>query len=167
MKKVIKSRIFLIIVLCIISCGIGVYAAVTYNATDVLYTSSDGTSMTVNDALNDLYNENNNSIKVYYLGTGTSYDLSNIDGYQNLTENNFIIEFVSMNDYVYVQKWNGVSVYSGSASVSLSKTYDSSTGKLTIGRISGGLQSSGNLTSHSYSISIKVYLVIGNIQENT
>ena len=56
MKKVIKSRIFLIIVLCIISCGIGVYAAVTYKASDVLYTSSDGTSMTVNDALNDLYN---------------------------------------------------------------------------------------------------------------
>ena len=55
MKKVIKSRIFIIIVLCIISCGIGVYAAVTYNATDVLYTSSDGTSMTVSDALNELY----------------------------------------------------------------------------------------------------------------
>ncbi len=57
MKKVIKNRIFLIIVLCIISCGIGVYAAVTYNATDVLYTSSDGTSMTVSDALNELYQD--------------------------------------------------------------------------------------------------------------
>ena len=70
MKKVIKSRIFLIIVLCIISCGIGVYAAVTYNATDVLYTSSDGTSMTVNDALNDLYA---NSKKVYYVNGLVAY----------------------------------------------------------------------------------------------
>ena len=70
MKKVIKSRIFIIIVLCIISCGIGVYAAVTYNATDVLYTSSDGTSMTVNDALNDLY-ENNN--KEYYVNGWAAY----------------------------------------------------------------------------------------------
>ena len=59
MKKVIKNRIFLIIVLCIISCGIGVYAAVTYKASDVLYISTDGTSMTVNDALNELYNNMN------------------------------------------------------------------------------------------------------------
>ena len=167
MKKVIKSRIFLIIVLCIISCGIGVYAAVTYNATDVLYTSSDGTNMTVSDALNDLYNENNNSIKVYYLGTGTSYDLSKIDGYQNFTINNFIIEFVSMKVSVFATNWSGVSTYSGSSTVSLSKTYDSSTGKLTIGKISGGLCTGGNVNSHSYSASIKVYLVIGNIQENT
>ena len=70
MKKVIKSRIFLIIVLCIISCGIGVYAAVTYNATDVLYTSSDGTSMTVSDALNDLYA---NSKKEYYVNGLVAY----------------------------------------------------------------------------------------------
>ena len=68
MKKVIKNRIFLIIVLCIISCGIGVYAAVTYKASDVLYTSSDGTSMTLNDALNDLYSIKN-------LGTATSSDI--------------------------------------------------------------------------------------------
>ena len=67
MKKVIKSRIFLIIVLCIISCGIGVYAANTYKASDVLYTSSDGTSMTVNDALNDLYNLKSNNIN-YEIG---------------------------------------------------------------------------------------------------
>ena len=64
MKKVIKNRIFLIIVLCIISCGIGVYAAVTYNASDVLYTSSDGTSMTVNDALNELYNNMNQNTAI-------------------------------------------------------------------------------------------------------
>ena len=70
MKKVIKSRIFIIIVLCIISCGIGVYAAVTYNATDVLYTSSDGTSMTVSDALNDLYA---NSKKEYYVNGLVAY----------------------------------------------------------------------------------------------
>ena len=70
MKKVIKSKIFLIIVLCIISCGIGVYAAVTYNATDVLYTSSDGTSMTVSDALNDLYA---NSKKEYYVNGIVAY----------------------------------------------------------------------------------------------
>ena len=80
MKKVIKSRIFIIIVLCIISCGIGVYAAVTYKATDVLYTSSDGTSMTVNDALNDLYNKTSSGLQPY---------ISNVtvDAYTNRTWN--------------------------------------------------------------------------------
>ena len=57
MKKIIKSRIFLIVILCIISCGIGVYAATTYKASDVLYSASDGTSMNVNDALNELYDK--------------------------------------------------------------------------------------------------------------
>ena len=56
MKKVIKSRIFLVTICGIIFTSVGAYAAVTYKASDVLYTSSDGTSMTVNDALNDLYN---------------------------------------------------------------------------------------------------------------
>ena len=77
MKKVIKNRIFLIIVLCIISCGIGVYAAITYKATDVLYTSSDGTSMTVNDALNDLYNKKSSDYgycSSYKNGTAVYYN---------------------------------------------------------------------------------------------
>ena len=61
MKKVIKSRIFLVIICGIIFTSGGAYAAVTYKASDVLYTSSDGTSMTVNDALNKLYEKNTNS----------------------------------------------------------------------------------------------------------
>ena len=80
MKKGIKSRIFLIIVLCIISCGIGVYAAVTYNATDVLYTSSDGTSMTVNDALNDLYNKSGSKGYYYYYENGTAIYYNPVTG---------------------------------------------------------------------------------------
>ena len=52
MKKIIKNKIILIVILCIISCGIGAYAATTYKASDVLYNASDGTSMSVNEALN-------------------------------------------------------------------------------------------------------------------
>ena len=69
MKKIMKKRIFLMIFLCIICCSIGVFAATTYKATDVLYTSSDGTSMNVNDALNELYSNSNRFKKgtaVYY-----------------------------------------------------------------------------------------------------
>ena len=59
MKKIIKNKTFLIVILCIISCGIGVYAATTYKASDVVYNASDGSSMNVNDALNDLYSKFN------------------------------------------------------------------------------------------------------------
>ena len=69
MKKVIKSRIFIFLMTAIIFTSIGAYAATTYNATDVLYTSSDGTSMNVNDALNELY-ENN---KEYYVNGLVAY----------------------------------------------------------------------------------------------
>ena len=64
MKKIIKNKIILIVILCIISCSIGVYAATTYKASDVVYKASDGTSMNVNDALNDLYNNMNQNTAI-------------------------------------------------------------------------------------------------------
>ena len=60
MKNIIKSRVFLILICGLIFTGLGVYAATTYKASDVVYNASDGTSMNVNDALNELYNKNNN-----------------------------------------------------------------------------------------------------------
>ena len=59
MKKIIKSRIFLIVICGIIFTSFGIYAATTYKASDVLYKASDGTSINVNDALNELYNNMN------------------------------------------------------------------------------------------------------------
>ena len=64
MKKIMKNKTFLIVILCIISCSIGVYAATTYKASDVVYKASDGTSMNVNDALNDLYNNMNQNTAI-------------------------------------------------------------------------------------------------------
>ena len=73
MKKLLKNKIFLMVLLCIISCSIGVHIATTYKA-------SDGTSMSVNDALNELYNKSNGEwypdIKIYYNSgwhSGTCY----------------------------------------------------------------------------------------------
>ena len=73
MKKIIKSRIFLIVICGIIFTGLGVYAATIYKASDVVYNASDGSSMSVNDALNELYNKKNNQFSVVYdfLYTGT------------------------------------------------------------------------------------------------
>ncbi len=86
MKKVIKNRMFLVIIITIIVTSVSVYAATTYKATDVIYKASDGTSMNVNDALNELYNKSNNTgypdIKIYYdsgWGGGTCQAFANFN----------------------------------------------------------------------------------------
>ncbi len=95
MKKIIKNKIILIVILCIISCGIGVYAATTYKASDVVYNASDGTSMNVNEALNELYNNCKSGISSFRIGdyikmtpTNTSYTIpSTITGHGDQTIN--------------------------------------------------------------------------------
>ena len=67
MKKIMKSRIFIFILKAIMFTSIGVYAATTYKASDVIYNASDGTSMNVNDALNELYNKKIEDETKYYL----------------------------------------------------------------------------------------------------
>ena len=80
MKKVIKSRIFLVIMTTIIVASISVYAAVTYNATDVVYNASDGTSMTVDDALNELYNKSGDKGYYYSYKDGTAIYYNPVSG---------------------------------------------------------------------------------------
>ena len=96
MKKVIKSRIFLVIITIIICISGTLYAATTYKASDVVYNASDGTSMNVEDALNELYNKSNNTgypdITMYldsgYVAASNCSDSITIDipdGYNYLT----------------------------------------------------------------------------------
>ena len=80
MKKVIKSRIFLVIMTTIIVASISVYAATIYNATDVVYNASNGTSMTVNDALNELYNKSGGKGYYYYYENGTAIYYNPVTG---------------------------------------------------------------------------------------
>ncbi len=94
MKKIIKNKIILIVILCIISCGIGVYAATTYKATDVIYNASDGTSMNVSEALNELYNRSNNNgfiVNWKYMSS------TRVDNYI-VPINKYNSSFVSIND---------------------------------------------------------------------
>ena len=65
MKKIIRSRIFLVIITTIIVASGTLYAANTYKASEVLYTSSDGTSMNVEDALNELYSKTSSEQQPY------------------------------------------------------------------------------------------------------
>ena len=80
MKKVIKNRMFLVIIITIIVTSVSVYAATTYKATDVIYKASDGTSMNVNDALNELYNKSGNKGYYYYYENGTAIYYNPVSG---------------------------------------------------------------------------------------
>ena len=80
MKKVIKSRIFLVIITMIICISGTLYASTTYKASDVVYNASDGTSMSVNDALNDLYNKGGNKGYYYYYANGTAIYYNPVSG---------------------------------------------------------------------------------------
>ena len=150
MKKLIKSRIFLVIITMILCIGGTLYAANTYKATDVIYNSSDGTSKNVNDALNELYekssSENSISTKIYSFNSpkgdyNYSFNLSsqisalNLD-YTKLTKRNF---YVVPNYYVWL-RWRGTQDQTnftpsstGFAFAPGVISYDSSTGTLNAG----------------------------------
>ena len=118
MKKVIKSRIFLVIITMIIVTSVSVYAATTYKATDVVYNASDGTSKNVGEALNELYEKtsaaNSGSTKLYSFTSpkgeySYSFNLStkiktltDLD-YTKLTKNSF---YVVTNGDVWL-RWKG------------------------------------------------------------
>lgn len=105
--------------------------------------------------------------QIYYLGTGTSFDVSNIPGYQNLTADNFIVGASAMS----VSGGGGVanrddlsmSVIGGG---SISKSYDASKGILTISGVSGSAvvaySASGRFNLSDYF----AYLVKGKIKNS-
>lgn len=115
-----------------------------YNANSFKYDNEKDDSQTVSDALNKLYSIAEDNTGLIYLGEGTSFDVSNISGYNNFTIDNFIIGTKTMSAtsacstsipyYDWGQGWVGVS---GTCQRSVSSTvitpdYDSTTGTLTI-----------------------------------
>ena len=69
MKKLIRSRIFLVIICGIVFTSIGAYAATAYKASEISYTPSGGTETNVENALNDIYN-------IKKLGDATASDIA-------------------------------------------------------------------------------------------
>ena len=70
MKKIIKSRLFLVIITMIVCISGTLYAANKYQASEVVYNKKDGTSTNVNDALNELYSKVGNKGYYYYYVNG-------------------------------------------------------------------------------------------------
>lgn len=115
---------------------------------------------------------NSNLSEVYYLGTSTSYNLAtllpNID-YTKLTADNFIVSVNSMPS-VRTNTWtNGTChPYARTTGLSVSKSYNKDTGKLSISASQRIYATSGDNNSDvahvDQSCSFKVYLVTGSIK---
>lgn len=103
--------------------------------------------------------------QVYYLGTGTSFNVSSIPGYQNLTADNFIVGACSMS-----ASGGGSCPYrddismSVSGSGSISKSYDASTGKLTISGVRGHASVNNGGPDAYFTLTYFAYLIKGKIK---
>lgn len=104
--------------------------------------------------------------QVYYLGTGTSFDVSSIAGYKNFDASNFIVAYKNTSLTLKVDGNGSTAEGDGSASASLSINYDASTGKLTIGGVgvSKSIEYYGAEAWTNVSIGIGVYLVKGKVR---
>ena len=163
MKKVIKSRIFLIVILCIISCSIGVYAATIYKASDVVYNASDGTSMNVNDALNDLYNNrdkltNFNLTQIATASTGISGSADKVFLTKTLEKGKYFILFSAA-----TTEYSALSNVTGCSSITkidrISVWYEANTHKA--GRGSSAAEIYICIVENSSTITVSEYMEYG------
>lgn len=103
-----------------------------------------------------------NGAQVYDLGTGTSFNVSDIPGYQNLTADNFIVCSASCSG-------SAAEIHSCSAKAAHSKTYNANTGILSITGGSASASASGSVTTCRLSLTLsapQVYLVKGKIKSH-
>ena len=107
-----------------------------------------------------LINVDDGKRTVVLLGSSNSYNLSQYEGYQDFTEDNFLIEVKGLSTSGYTQ-----SGYSGNigCSATVTKTYNASTGALSITKTScaqTNTSSGGSVTNKiTTSISYNVYLI--------
>ena len=102
----------------------------------------------------------NNGAQVFDLGTGTNFNVSDIPGYQNLTADNFIVCSASCSG-------SAVEFHSCGATAAHGKTYNASTGILSITGGTASASGSGSSSTCRLSLTLsapRVYLVKGKIK---
>lgn len=111
MKKIIQSKIFLVLICGILFTSIGVYAANYYDAKEVTYQNESSEINNVNDALDDLYKKMNKDNVI--ITTGNSV-LTNSKTIETSGKHNAILYYTSSNNgedsprYIYVKKNNEI-----------------------------------------------------------
>lgn len=99
------------------------------------------------------YIHQNNYKRVKYLGSGTTFDLSNYDGYTSFTNNNFIVGITSSSIGCDTYMAGNGNRYS----YTVSPSYNSSTGLLNISLIPNS--STNSCAFYSFSTNYNVYLI--------
>ena len=104
MKKLLKNRIFIVVITMIICISGTLYATNLYKASEVVYSSSDGTTTDVNTALNNLYSDYNSLKKK---GNATANQILN--GKTAIVNGNEITGKMNdlRNTFVWVNDTNG------------------------------------------------------------
>ena len=106
--------------------------------------------------------KNSNLSNVYFLGTGTNFNVSDIPGYQNLTADNFIVCSTSCSG-------SAVEFHSCGATAAHAKTYNADTGILSITGGSARATGSGSSSTCVLTLTLsapQVYLVRGTIESH-
>lgn len=162
-KKYITSGIAGIMIGALLTGGISV-AAVNLTAKDVKYTPSNEkfTATTAEEAMNELYNLSAELVgksEVIYLGTGTSFNLTSYQGYENFTIDNFIVEPISTSQAQVSASMEHNANYVA-LGLTLNKSY--SNGVLSANVNSFGQITNGNGISiyPTRTFSVKAYLVL-------
>lgn len=114
----------------------------------------------------------NAGTQAYYLGEGTSFDVSGIPGYQNLTADNFLVVAgsITINGTFFNNGYDS-SYYCGNPSTSVvTKSYNAASGVFTCGNSVSTKYYPGQTAAGDYyntvsaAFSPKVYLVKGKIK---
>ena len=141
MKKIFDKKTIITVIICgIVFTGIGICAA-NYNASDITYTK-DGAETNVNEALNELYNvqneldecqEKNYKIKRITLPNETSIDVKEYtDNWAELTAENFSVVVHGAASSTISARGYAYGGWAGSSTSTTTISYDNSTGMLTI-----------------------------------
>ena len=110
---------------------------------------------------------------VYYLGTGTSFNVSSISGFENFDSSNFIVGGISAPDMKtsrYTTGAGNVEDRAAARGFNINKTYDKTTGILSLSGTSQTIQIHKNSNGYSswasdqQNINCFAYLVLGDIQ---
>ena len=150
MKKIMNKKVIFGFLLGILVSTITVYA-VNYTANEISFTTTKNSNVkNVKDALDDLYaNKKTKVLLASNLSSRTEQTVSatSIPNYQNLTEDNFIIEVTGIN---YAENVSDREVVN-----SISKSYNTSTGDITVGKLKTFYYNGGNysfLVYNTYNI---------------
>ena len=105
---------------------------------------------------------NMSTTNVYYLGTGTSFNIKTKfpNDYANLTADNFIIQPSTLTASIYVS--GGYAAHMSGSSATITKSYNKSTGAFSISNTSKRYSYESAYADASVS-NFKVYLVLGSI----